>query len=567
MTYWEQRAIDSVGRMEKAVNGGVPEIIRAFESAKQDLLKEISAFYGRYAKNNNLTLEEAQKALSLNELKDFKDTLSRYEKLARGSIGRFDLEVNNLSVKARITRLEALEFQCDAILQKLYQERKAQIEAIGEAVYNESYWRQQFNIEQYTGFQFSFSQPSGTVIQKVLEMPVQGLDISTRLWRQDMDTGMRIRQTLNEMFITGKPPQYFADELAKAIGAVKRDESGNVTGSGKKYEAYRLLYNESAQCMNQAAKQAYIDDDLEFYKIIATLDSLTSEICRALDGCVFSVTKGGDVPAELKRMENEYQRRAYDTTRVISGINYPAFHVNCRTTTAPEIPGLHLLNNTRIARDPVTGESKRISSKNYREWQEAHAGQDNRLPYKNPTEAWQRAYNRAVMYEPPITDQIKRVSDQVGMEAAGLDFRIKARDSYERKVKAGTGTIKEVRDILRYTLTASADDMADKMRKCIETLGKEGYNTIVIKNYWNKPYNPYNGVNTFVVSPDGQVFELQYHTPESFALKNGKLHDLYEKQRILSDDESPEYLRLSGEMFDLSRLLKVPRGIREVADK
>ena len=210
---------------------------------------------------------------------------------------------------------------------------------------------------------YEFSKIPTSAIEQVIMTPVFGADLSTRLWRQDMDTGFKIRQSLNEMFITGQPPQKFADDLQKIIGA--RDKSGNLTG--KKYEAYRVLYSEGAQALSQSQLQAYIDDDMEYYQIIATLDNKTSEICRSLDGCIFSVTKGGDVPQKYVKGDNEYQRRAYDAKSVISGINFPIFHPNCRTTTAVYIPNLKESKRTRMARNE-NGKSARVKDMTYQEW-------------------------------------------------------------------------------------------------------------------------------------------------------------------------------------------------------
>ncbi|OCN00753.1 hypothetical protein A7X67_08235 [Clostridium sp. W14A] len=343
-SYWEQRAADSIGRMEKSVNGQIPDLVDAFEQARRDINDTVFRFYARYAKNNKITLDEAQKALSLAELRDFRGDLKEFEKLAKKSIGTFSLEVDNLSVKARVTRYEALLTQCDAVLQKLYQEQKKQIEGVAADVYTSEYYHRLFEIEQYTGFKFNYSVPGSAAIRKVIEQPVFGMDISTRLWRQDFDTGMTIRQTLANMFVTGRPPQTFADELQKAIGAVRINPDGTPGGTGKKYEAYRLLYNESAHAVNQAQLQAYRDDGLDEFEDIVTLDKNTCDTCASYDG------------------------KHYPVDKAVEGENHPSFHVNCRCTTAPYIPETADLTGSRISRDPVTGKSVPTSARTYEEW-------------------------------------------------------------------------------------------------------------------------------------------------------------------------------------------------------
>lgn len=339
MNYWEKRAIDSIKRMEETVIDYVPELMEAFENAESLLEKEINAFYGKHAKENKISLAEAMKDLDFAELKHFKGNLKEYERLARNAIGTYDLQVANLSRKARITRLQALEMECNTILQRLYQEQRMRIEGITTEVYTQAYYHNQFDLEQYTGFQFKFSNVSFAAIEHVLKQPVNGLDISTRLWRQDLDTGFRIRTTLNEMFITGKPPQFFAKELSKTIGRV--DSNGNMCG--KQYEAYRLLYNESAHALTQATLQSLIDAEIEEYVIIATLDLKTSDICRKMDG------------------------KHFNCKTAIPGENCPLFHVNCRTAIAGYIPEA-VDGGMRMSRDPMSEKSTRVTKMDYDNW-------------------------------------------------------------------------------------------------------------------------------------------------------------------------------------------------------
>jgi hypothetical protein len=94
-----------------------------------------------------------------------------------------------------------------------------------------------------------------------------------------------------------------------------------------------------------------------------------------------------------------------------------------------------------------------------------------------------------------------------------------------------------------------------------------GYNTIEVKNYWLNDMVPYNGINTTLKTLDGQKFEMQYHTLESFDLKNGEMHKLYEKQRLITDTSSEKYMKLNDKMFELSDALEIPKNIEAVKNK
>lgn len=59
------------------------------------------------------------------------------------------------------------------------------------------------------------------------------------------------------------------------------------------------------------------------------------------------------------------------------------------------------------------------------------------------------------------------------------------------------------------------------------------------------------------------MFELQFHTPESFDVKQNKMHILYEEYR--KDTTSGEKKRkLENEMFELSKELEMPAGIEKI---
>lgn len=108
------------------------------------------------------------------------------------------------------------------------------------------------------------------------------------------------------------------------------------------------------------------------------------------------------------------------------------------------------------------------------------------------------------------------------MQIKGLENRIKNRDTYLEKVRRRynpDGNTYEIKDIPRYTYTSDAGSLSQKTLSSIEKLKEMGYTASEVKNYWLDKNNPYNGINTVITSPNGQKFELQYHTHESYAVK------------------------------------------------
>ena len=181
MSYWEERQEEMYKAGEMQVNQYFTRLEKAFNQAKRELQKTIELFYFRYAEENGLSYAEAQKRLNAAELGDLQD----YIDLVMQNIGKYNQTVNNMSIKARITRYQALEAQIDAILRQLYAvDYEAMAEQTMQEVYEESYYRTWYNIDQYRGFHSEFAQVEPRTIQTLLEYPFNGAVFSSRLWKQ-----------------------------------------------------------------------------------------------------------------------------------------------------------------------------------------------------------------------------------------------------------------------------------------------------------------------------------------------------------------------------------------------
>lgn len=171
----------------------------------------------------------------------------------------------------------------------------------------------------------------------------------------------------------------------------------------------------------------------------------------------------------------------------------------------------------------------------------------------------------ALEQEPQISALIKEVAKNTGMETESFHSRLKTRQAYLEKLEKNNTTnynSNEITDILRYTYVSAPDTLTDKTLEVIDALYRKGYDTIEIKNYWLMSFNPYNGINTVIVSPNGLKFELQYHTKESYAIRE-KIHDLYEEWRNLPET-CEKAKELNRKMFECYQGAIVPKNIKKV---
>lgn len=183
-----------------------------------------------------------------------------------------------------------------------------------------------------------------------------------------------------------------------------------------------------------------------------------------------------------------------------------------------------------------------------------------------------KKYQQAVEIEPKITKAVTTIIASVDGEVAGLEYRLKSMDSLKRKIEtemtAGISeqqAIDNIKDVIRYTAIFSPENFVTQYREMQSALEKQGYKTIIVKNTW-RDGAVYKGINTFIttlVKKDNVIFEMQYHTSESFALKNGELHQLYERFRD-PNTEQEEKEKLYIEMQKLSAKLVMPKDIQKI---
>ena len=411
MDYWQKRqeAMYKAGEMQ--VNQYFKRLEKAFNQSKRELQKTIEAFYFRYAEENGLSFAAAQKRLNAEELGELDDFIA----LAMDNIGKYNQQVNNMSLKARVTRYQALEMQVDAILRQIYAiDYQAESEKTMQEVYEDTYYRTWYSIDQYHGFHQAFAQVEPRTVEKLLEYPFNGAAFSSRLWKQKDHLQTQLTEAVTTMLIQGRHPSTLTKEFAKKM-------------QSKKFDAYRLLHTESSFLMSEATHAGYKEDGVEKYEILATLDSKTCEICGELDGNVYEVGKE------------------------ITGVNMPPFHPLCRCTDVPHYDDEPTEGLERVARDPETGKTYMVpADMTYKQWHEQYVEKnpDKRLAErkqrnkKTDNEQFQR-YRKILGKDAPETldsFQTMKYTDSEKWNAKKREFatisKIMEKESYSEEYRS-----------------------------------------------------------------------------------------------------------------------------------
>ena len=140
--------------------------------------------------------------------------------------------------------------------------------------------------------------------------------------------------------------------------------------------------------------------------------------------------------------------------------------------------------------------------------------------------------------EPIISRDILILLKEIGGEIKGFEHRFKTMFSIKRKIVSDSKgcegdyrrACENLTDAIRYTIVIDDDNYVKYVDKYLHRLVDDmGYEIFNFKNNWGKPF--YQGYNVKIKTPSGQIFELQFHTPYGYLVKEGSTRDLYQVAR------------------------------------
>jgi len=540
MNYWQNRSFEITKEIFTDSESYVKFIHNEYEKAIAELDGKILNHLNAMSSEQGVSLAETNKLLSQAERMDLQEFINK----AKGKITP-DIEksLNLASRRVRISRLQAMELEIKTSVSKLLNTEEKRLFAHLTNTFNKRYYNELYGLQRITGYENIFKINDDELRQIILNpWASDGSNFSNRIWKRRDKLVGTLRADLTRNIIAGRSN----DDIIKNISSAMNVSKAN---------AGRLVMTESAAMNSIATQKAYNRMKTEKYEILATLDLKTSDICQDMDSKIFDV-------------------KDYSV-----GITAPPFHPNCRTTTIPYFDDDLGLEDTRVARNIDTGKSEKVPDMSYKTWYDKYVVDKNdNSGYNKNRENADYISNKLIEkfkgIEPNITSTLKYISSITNGKMEGLDFRLKSVDSLSRKItmdaKEKGVTLKEaskeIKDILRYTIVYNENEFTNSYFNAIENLKDKGYNVVRIKNSF-KDNQVYKGLNTLIKDKDGNIFELQFHTPMSIDIKEGGLHELYEKQRLLDIRVDREkYNKLKMEMIKLSDKIKNPLNVEKIKD-
>ncbi len=410
MSYWESRQAREMYEAMESAEETAKEIADIYAKASRELNYQISKVYERYRDKFNLSDKEAMELLNtLRDPGDIAELKRKLEGLKGTAANEILKELESPAYRARIERLENLQSEIDRLMKDVYQQEKKVSTNHYVDQLNDSYYREIYDLKKRTGFDFSFSNVNEKEMDRILRTNWSGENYSARIWGNTQELARDLKEQILLGYLTGKSETDMAADLAHKFA----------TGASN---ARRLVRTESAYVSGQAQAAADEEAGLDHYRILATLDLRTSEICQEMDGKVF----------------------AYKDMEV--GVNYPPFHPYCRTTVLSEIDDQDLSQLKRRSRDTDTGEIRTFPGDiTYDKWYQQEKA-------KNPDIEFAK---QVAIHRGQDVLQYERYLDRLGKKRVGniSDFRemkYKTPESFEslKQDYSDMGQLEKYREIL-----------------------------------------------------------------------------------------------------------------------
>ena len=357
--YWDKRAIKRLTDAEKQSEVYVKRILKMYDNANKNILRDIENIYANYSKATGLDVQSLKTLLTKTETKKL------WEELKRKGLDKYDKD----NYKARISRLEKLQAQIYAKAKEIYPQEQLEHTMCYEGIINNSYYKTIYDTQMGTGFDFAFSNIDDNMVTALLNERWSGKNYSQRIWGNTDILAQSVSEVIGGAMLSGQSIQKTARQIRERFDV------------GKFY-AQRLVRTEVNHFNNEADAMAYEEMDVDKYVFLATLDTRTSTICQELDNQVF----------ELKK------RRV--------GENYPPMHPNCRSKTRAYMGEEIERTLKRRARNPITGKNEVIDNMSYKEWAEKHGL--NREQYRRKDSTHRKTINGKKIIDKPTYNKLTK---------------------------------------------------------------------------------------------------------------------------------------------------------------
>lgn len=346
--YWERRANELELLTQRKTDETVKAVNECFSHSISYINSQVKAVFDRYTKNGGLTETQALEMLNTKQTAEFREKL--LQRLSRAESKEERKAITTLldapAYAHRISMLEALanEVYAEAVTIGAFQNTALTQRLVD--IYEQSYYRRTFDIQQYAGEYYDFERLSSGRVKTAISQPWNGKNYSERVWVNTFDTAEKLRDIVVTGIMTGQSYDIMTDSLIAVLG-INSDE-------GARFKASRLIRTEVNYISGKATTKAYEQAGVDEYIYLATLDIKTCKSCGNAErkSCV------------------ELDGKHFKVKDAKASVNKHPMHPFCRCSDRPYIPGRKL--GVRAARDE-NGKSIQVpGDMTYEQWCEEY---------------------------------------------------------------------------------------------------------------------------------------------------------------------------------------------------
>lgn len=333
--YWRGRFSILEDAAHREAEQTVHDIEEMYLDAQRSVQKEIEAWYGRFATNNQISLSDARKLLTTGQLEEFKWTVNQYIKAGQqaGADAAWVKRLENASAKFHVSRLEAVQVGIQQQIELLYGNQVDDIDKLLKKVAGNGYTHNAFEIQKGVGLGWDITALDQFKLETIISKPwtTDGRTFRDRCWINKTELVDSLHKNLVQGMIRGDSPEQAVTAIQKQFGVAR-------------HKAARLVRTETSYFSVRSSLESFKELGIAQVEILETLDSRTCETCGGLDGTVLPLSQ------------------------CKPGVTVPPFHPNCRGDVCPYYDDM---NGERAARN-AEGEVYYIPANiKYADWKKA----------------------------------------------------------------------------------------------------------------------------------------------------------------------------------------------------
>lgn len=310
----------------KKENQTLRRIKKALDDELKALNKTIARYYARYGADNVFHYEELLKGLTDDERKELYEKTKLF--MHKHPNSAFLTDVRNSYYK--LQRLDGLKASITYHIANIAALHEELLPASLAEVFDNGYKKTLYHEAMFYGVETFHNGYDINILKRALNTEwVQGGNFSKRIWKNHKKF-LDVMQNDFVMWISrGDNVDKITNRMASRFKVSYRMSE-------------RLVRTESAFMIEQGTLTAYEENGTDEYKFFATLDNVTSKVCRKLDSLIFK------------------------TIEAKVGVNYPPMHPRCRSTT------ISAKSKIKVRTSRLEKGYKQIPNMSYKEWKKRY---------------------------------------------------------------------------------------------------------------------------------------------------------------------------------------------------